>query len=90
MKVRMLETPKGRLQYLKGETYEFNGPIEEGYARKFIARGWAEPADKAAKDAAREDQDRISAETRARLEQEAKDKADAETKAKANQQQPRQ
>lgn len=55
MKIKMIETPKGRPEYKAGETYEFNGPLEEGYARKFVARGWAEPVDGSAKEAARED-----------------------------------
>ncbi len=84
MKIRMLETPKGRPEYQSRETYDFSG-AEEGYARKFIARGWAEPADKSARDAAREDQERKIAEAAAKADQEARDRAAAEAKLKAAQ-----
>ncbi|MCP1832826.1 hypothetical protein [Bradyrhizobium sp. USDA 4545] len=81
MKIKMLETPKGRPEFQKGQTYEFkDGTSEESYARKFIARGWAEPVDKAAEKAAREDQERAAAEAKAAAEQAAKDKAEAEAK----------
>jgi hypothetical protein len=86
MKVKMLVTPKGRPEYEKGQTYEFNGPVEETYGRKFIAEGWAEPVDKPARDLAREDQDRKAAEARAQAEQDARDKADAAAKLKVSQQ----
>ncbi len=45
MKIRFLERPLGRPEYQKGQTCEFNGAIDEGYARKYIARGWAELVD---------------------------------------------
>lgn len=83
MKITMLATPKGRPEFKKGETYDFNGAVEESYARKFIARGWAEPADKSAEKAAREDRERKEAEARAAAEQAAKEKAEAEEKARA-------
>ncbi len=83
MKIRMLATPKGRAEYQKGEVYDFNGAIEEGYALKFIDRGWAEPADKAAREAAREEQERREAQAKARTEQDARDKAEAEARLKA-------
>ena len=50
MKIKFVKTALGRPEYSVGETYEFNGPIEEGYARKFLDREWAVPADKPAKD----------------------------------------
>lgn len=88
MKIKMLETPKGRAEYEKGQTYDFNGPVEEGYARKFIARGWAEPVDKAAEKAALEDQERAAAEAKAQAEQITKDKAEAEARQRAQHRQP--
>ncbi len=41
MKIKFTEAPKGR-DHKIGDVVEFNGPIPEGYARKYIARGWAE------------------------------------------------
>lgn len=41
MKIKFTEAPKGR-SYKAGEVVEFAGPVPEGYARKYIARGWAE------------------------------------------------
>jgi len=80
MKVKMLVTPPGgRREYNQGETFD----IEESYAKKFIERGWAEPADRAAERAAKEERERIAAENKARAEQAAKDRADAEARAKA-------
>ena len=42
MKIRFIVSPPGRPEYKKGDVREFNGRIEEGYARKYVARGWAE------------------------------------------------
>lgn len=50
MKIRFIANPPARPEYKKGDVVEFNGPVEESYAKKFLARGWAEPADKAAKE----------------------------------------
>lgn len=83
MKIKFLQSPKGRPEYQKGETHDFNGPVEESYARKFIDRGWAEPADRAAEKAAKEDQDAKVAAAKAAAEQAAKDKAEAEARIKA-------
>jgi hypothetical protein len=41
MKIRFVQPPKGGRSFKVGDEAEFNGPIEEGYARKYIARGWA-------------------------------------------------
>ena len=41
MKIKFTEAPKGR-EYKAGDVVEFKGPIPEGYARKYINRGWAE------------------------------------------------
>ncbi|MBY9051604.1 hypothetical protein K7462_30455, partial [Pseudomonas fluorescens] len=79
MKVKMLVTPPGgRREFEKGETHD----LEESYAKKFISRGWAEPADKAAERAAREEQERTITAARAKAEQDAKDKAAAQLAAK--------
>lgn len=42
MKIKFIARPLGRPEYKIGDEIEFNGPIDEGYARKYIARGWAE------------------------------------------------
>lgn len=89
MKIKFLISPKGRPEYKKGESYDFNGPIEEGYARKFIDKGWAEPVDKAAERAAKEDADKKAAEEKAKVEQDAKDKADTVARIRAASGQPR-
>lgn len=47
MKIRFNCAPKGR-DYKAGEVVEFKGRIEETYARKYIARGWAAEVDEAA------------------------------------------
>lgn len=47
MKIRFLTEPKGR-DYKKGQVVEFKSSVELTYARKFIARGWAEEIDEAA------------------------------------------
>jgi len=41
MKLRFIEAPKGR-DFKVGDVVEFNTSIEHSYARKYIARGWAE------------------------------------------------
>jgi hypothetical protein len=41
MKIRFIETPKGR-PYKAGDFVDFNGAVEETYARKFIRQGLAE------------------------------------------------
>lgn len=41
MKIKFTESPKGR-EYKKGDEVDFVGSIEEGYARKYVDRGWAE------------------------------------------------
>ncbi|EJN11843.1 hypothetical protein PMI42_04858 [Bradyrhizobium sp. YR681] len=79
MKVKMLVTPPGgRREFEKGETYD----LEESYAKKFISRSWAEPADKAAERAAKEEQERSAATAKAKTEQEARDKAAAQLAAR--------
>lgn len=40
MRVRFIEAPKAR-DYRVGDVVDFDGPIPETYARKFINRGWA-------------------------------------------------
>lgn len=40
MKIRFVEKPPGR-DYAVGHVEEFNGPVPEGYAQKYINRGWA-------------------------------------------------
>lgn len=47
MKVRFKEAPKGR-DFKVGQVVEFKGAVDETYARKYIARGWAEEVDEAA------------------------------------------
>jgi hypothetical protein len=42
MKIKFTAKPLGRPEYKIGNEVEFNGRIDEGYARKYIARGWAE------------------------------------------------
>ncbi|RWF66852.1 hypothetical protein [Mesorhizobium sp.] len=44
MKIKFIQKPKGR-DYNVGDVVDFNGPVEESYATKFLNRGWAEPAD---------------------------------------------
>jgi len=87
VKIRFLLQPKGRSEYKAGDVVDFRGKVEEGYARKYIERGWAERADKpkAAVDADAEAKiadDRAKAEAKA--DADAKAKADAEAKAKAD------
>jgi hypothetical protein len=40
MKIKFIEAPKGR-DFKVGDIVELNGPLNEGYARKYINRGWA-------------------------------------------------
>ena len=40
MKIKFIERPPAR-DYKVGDIVEFSGPIAEGYARKYILRGWA-------------------------------------------------
>ena len=40
MKIKFTEAPPGR-DYKAGDVAEFNGSVPEGYARKYVARGWA-------------------------------------------------
>ena len=40
MKLKFVEAPKGR-HYKVGEVVDFTGPVAEGYARKYMDRGWA-------------------------------------------------
>lgn len=42
MRIKILVTPPGRQHLKVGEVMEFKGPVEEGYAKKYVARGWAE------------------------------------------------
>ena len=82
MKIRFLLQPKGRSEYKAGDVVDFRGKVEEGYARKYIERGWAERADKPK--AAVDDAEAKIADDKAKAEAEAKAKADADAKAKAD------
>ena len=44
MKIEFVQASKGR-DFKVGDVVEFEGKVEEGYARKYIQRGWAKPAD---------------------------------------------
>jgi len=45
MKIKFIMQPTGgRREFKVGDIVEFNGPVPEGYARKYIDRGWAEKA----------------------------------------------
>ncbi|XUM25122.1 hypothetical protein ACRAVF_33855 (plasmid) [Bradyrhizobium oligotrophicum S58] len=90
MKIKFLVEPKGRSEYKAGAVVDFRGKVEEGYARKYIERGWAERIDrsKPAVDAeadvkATADQAKDDAEAKAKADADAKMKADADAKAKA-------
>ncbi len=48
MKIKFIESPPARPEYKKGDVVDFNGPVEESYAKKFLLRKWAEPVDKVA------------------------------------------
>jgi hypothetical protein len=41
MKLRFIQRALGRPEYQVGKIYDFNGQVEEGYAAKYIDRGWA-------------------------------------------------
>lgn len=41
MKIRFTVDPKGRPEFKKDMVVEFKGALDEGYARKYVARGWA-------------------------------------------------
>ena len=41
MKVKFTQTPGYGHPYKAGDVFESHGPVEEGYARKYVARGWA-------------------------------------------------
>lgn len=41
MKIKFVQRPSGGRDYEVGEEVEFAGRVEEGYAQKFIDRGWA-------------------------------------------------
>ncbi len=47
MKIEFVQTAKGR-DFKVGDIVEFKGMVEEGYAQKYIARGWARLVDAAA------------------------------------------
>jgi hypothetical protein len=40
VKIKFIEAPPAR-EYKVGDVVEFNGYVAEGYARKYILRGWA-------------------------------------------------
>jgi ribosomal protein L9 len=82
MKIKFVEAPIGRPEYKKGDVVDFTGPVAEGYARKYIARGWAEPADKSAKEAAREDAERREADAKTRADADARQKAETDARLK--------
>lgn len=44
MKIRFVKTPEGgrKADFKVGDELDLVGPINEGYARKYIDRGWAE------------------------------------------------
>ncbi len=42
MKIKFVQRPGGGRDFKVGDEADFNGRIEEGYARKYIDRGWAE------------------------------------------------
>lgn len=88
MKIKFIEAPKGR-DFKKGDVVDFKGKVDETYALKYIARGWAEPVDEAAVRAAdkaeKEEKERADAEAKARAESGAKTNADAEARAKNGQ-----
>lgn len=79
MKIKFIEAPKGR-PYKAGDIVEFNGGVEEGYARKYIDRGWAEFYD----EAAIKEAERQAAAAKAADDAAAKAKASAVDKAKAD------
>lgn len=72
MKIKFLISPKGRPEYQAGETHEFKSDVEVTYARKFLAKGWAEPVDGEA------------SKTIGKIKQDEKDKAAQDAKEKAD------
>lgn len=88
MKIKFIESPNGR-EHKKGDIVDFKGRVEETYALKYIARGWAEPVDeaaiRAAEKAEKEEKERTDAEAKAKAESDAKTKADAGARAKNGQ-----
>lgn len=42
MKIKFIAKPLGRPEYKVGDEVEFTGRVEEGYAQKYVGRGWAE------------------------------------------------
>ena len=87
MKIEFIEAPKGR-DYKAGDIVEFKGRVDEGYALKYISRGWAKPYDesaiKAAEKAAREEEARLKAEADAKARDDAAARAKADAEAAAN------
>lgn len=79
MKIKFTEAPKGRA-YKAGDIVEFKGKIDEGYALKYISRGWAEPYDDSAEKAAAKMKAEEESRAKADAEQKAKDEADAKAR----------
>jgi hypothetical protein len=79
VKIQFTVKPKGR-HYQAGEVVDFTGWVEEGYAKKYIARGWAVPYDDSAERAAAAEA-KAKADAEAAAEAEAKAKAEADAKA---------
>lgn len=85
MKIKFVQKPIGRPEYNIGDVVEFNGPVEESYARKFLARGWAEPADKDSKSHV----EKTAAEAEETAVREAKERAAYKTAVEAGQRGPK-
>jgi ribosomal protein L9 len=85
MKIKFVKTAPGRPEYSLGETYEFTGPLEESYARKYMDRGWAVAADTPAKDHV----ERKTADAEAMAAREAKEKAEYKAKVEAGERGPK-
>lgn len=83
MKIEFTQAPKGR-DYKVGDVVDFDGSVEETYARKFIARGWAKPVDSAAKQA----KDKMETEAKQTQTTEAADKAKYKTAVETGQRGP--
>jgi membrane protein involved in colicin uptake len=76
-------------KYAADEIVNFNGPVEETYARKYVRRGYAVEFDEKAERKARAEAEAKlradeAAAAKARAEADAKAKADADAKAKAD------
>lgn len=41
MKIKFTESPKGRPEYKEGDVVDFNGPVAQTYAHKFVRQGVA-------------------------------------------------